>query len=60
MSDTPVTFPPGFCKSFTKPALTGSVTAEKTIGISLVALAAAWDVGVAIVTITSTLSEMNL
>ena len=53
LSDTPVIFPPGLSISATRLAPTGSVTAPKTIGTSLVVLANAWAAGVAIPTNTS-------
>ena len=55
-SDVPVIFPPGFSRSVTTPAATGSVTAENMIGISFVSPMATCAAGVVIATITSTLS----
>ena len=46
-------------RAVTSFAFSGSVTVEKTMGMSLVAATAAWLVGVVIVTITSGLSPMN-
>ena len=51
--------PPGFSSVATSSAAIGSVTAVKTIGMSLVAAAAAWAEGVEIGTITVTLSPTN-
>ena len=45
---TPVMLPPGRLLFFTRPAPLGSVTAPKTIGFFLVALARAWEDGVVI------------
>ncbi len=60
ISDKPVTFPPGFSKLGISFAASGSVTAEKTTGISFVALTTACAEGVAIATITSGLSPTSL
>src|SRR5262249_14272623 len=49
-------FPPGRARLETSPALTGSATAQNTMGIALVAFLAARTPGVPAVTITSTLS----
>ena len=56
-SETPVILPFVSSNEGTRPASTGVLTAEKTIGISLVAAIAACAVFVAIGTITSTLLE---
>src|SRR5699024_9802590 len=47
ISDTPVMFSPGVSQSGTKPASTGSVTAENTTGVSSIVVAAAIATGVA-------------
>ena len=51
--------PPGALSEGTSPAATGSVTAVKTIGMSLVAASAAWADGVEIGTMTVTASPTN-
>ena len=52
-------FAPGLSSEFTSPAPTGSETAEKTIGISVVAACIAIATGVAIPTIRSTFSALK-
>ncbi len=47
-SEVPVTFPPGASFEATRPLAAGSVTAERTMGISFVMPATAWAAGVAI------------
>ena len=47
MSLTPVTLALGAATSVTRPAPTGSVTAEKTMGVVVMALANACELGVA-------------
>ena len=59
MSETPVTLASGALGFLTRPAATGSVTAAKTMGMVVVALTAAWLVGVATERIRSTLSPTN-
>lgn len=59
-SDTPVMLLPEAAIDGTSLAATGSVTAEYTSGMSLVAAATACAEGVAMATITSDLSPMNL
>ena len=59
MSETPVTLPPGASIEATSCAATGSVTAEKTIGMSLVAATTACAEGVEIGTITAGASPTN-
>ena len=53
--------PPGASMLATKPAATGSVTAEKTTGMPLFSAAAAapWAAGVAMATMTSTWFATN-
>ena len=59
ISVVPVTLVPGSSRLLTTPASTGSVTAVIRIGISSVAVAAAWAQGVAMARIRSTLSATN-
>ena len=59
-SDVPVTLADGLLKSSTSLAPIGSVTAENTTGISLVAAAIAWAAGVAMAIIKSAFSPTNL
>ena len=56
----PVTLPPGASMSATMPSVMGSETAEKTMGMpaSSVVAMVVWTAGVAMGTITSTLSEI--
>lgn len=60
MSETPVTLVPEASQLGVRCAPTGSVTVLKTIGMLLVAATSAWADGVAMPTITSGLSPMNL
>ena len=60
MFDMPVTLPPGCSGSVTSFAPTGSVTEEKTTGMSRVAAATAWAEGVEIGTITAGASPTSL
>ncbi len=60
MSTTPVTLPPGFSRFDTIFAPSGSVTVEKTMGMSLVAETTACVDAVEIGTITFGLSPTNL
>lgn len=55
----PVMLPPGLSRLCTRPAPTGSDTAENTTGISSASLAADCAVGVAIATMTSLCSSAN-
>ena len=59
-SDMPVTLPPGWARSVTSLAPTGSVTAVNTTGMSLVAPTTACAEGVEIGTITSGASPTSL
>ena len=54
-----MTLPPGFSSCLTSWAPTGSVTAEKTIGMSRVAETTAWADGVEIGTMMSGPLPMN-
>ena len=61
LSDVPVRFSsPELSQSLTSSALTGSVTAENTTGISLEYAAAAVAQGVVIATMISSPSALNL
>ena len=59
MSLTPVTLAEGAWASVTRPAPTGSVTAEKTIGVVVMALTRACELGVATPRIRSRFSPAN-
>ena len=59
MSETPVILPSPLAVEVIKPASTGSVTAAKMTGASVIAWARAWAVGVAIPTARSTFSDLN-
>ena len=60
MSETPVTFLSPFLSEATSPALTGSVTAENTIGVFFMVLTSACAVGVATPMARVTFSDWNL
>ena len=55
-----MTFPPGSSSLSTRPLAAKSVMAVPTMGISVVAAAAAWAAGVAMAKIRSTPSPTNL